>query len=68
MEKPTSEAAFRVCGSSRILAAKDPEELGVSYRRKHSTPCHGLFLSMDYNRRTISSDVDVHTADNGLDW
>ena len=63
MEKCTSEATFKVCRSSRTLAAKDPEELDVSYRRKHSTPCYSLFLSMDCNRQTISSDVDICTAD-----
>lgn len=50
-----------------MLAAKDPKELDVSYRRKRSTPCYSLFLSTDCNRQTVGSDVDVRTADNSLD-
>jgi len=68
VEKGTSAAAFRVCGSSGMLAAKDPDELHLSYRRKHSILCYSLVLSLDYDRQTVSSDVGVRAADSGLDW
>lgn len=68
MEKYTSKDAFKVCRSSRMLTAKDLEELHVSYRRKHIKPCYSLLLSLDCNRQTISSGADVHTVDNSLDW